>query len=654
MAESLADRLGIRRRVRILEGPTDAMPSSWGAARPVILLPAGAERWSRTRLATVLLHELGHVRRWDCLSQLLAEIVVALHWFNPLTWLAAHRLRVEREHACDDIVLRCGATPTTYASELVGLAREFRTLRGAAVAGIAMSGPAHLRERVVALLDARRPRKLGRRAAFAGLILAGATVLGLASVTPARAGSLAEDVPGSPEPEGVAVLASVREPGPDLPYLALPQQEMTCGMARDGWRSTSIQSRDNDEIDMEWSRPGCTVEISIDGDVEFTDDFTDIARISSRGRFRIEEDDDGTERWLEITPGDGGRPQYEYRVDRDERAFDAPARAWYEGMLLQAFRRSGIAAEERVAGLLRSGGEAAVLAEIDELYSDHVFARYVEEFIRQADLTEDEAVQLVEQAEDRVDSDHYMAQILLALADRHLASDQGVDAFLRATRTLESDHYRAEVLGHALDNRELDRDQVLELVRAVNGMESDHYTAEVLGEVAGRYFLDAGMREPYLEAVMTVESDHYKAELLQNLLDRGDLSDQEIDVVLGAVAQMESDHYKAEILKEFGRDLPEAQLPSYIQLARSVESDHYRSEILLEVASRDLSDDQMVRTIESVEIMESDHYKAAVLQEIIRSHPGGDGVVYDALVEAMESIESRHYRGEIAEMLLPR
>ncbi len=405
---------------------------------------------------------------------------------------------------------------------------------------------------------------------------------------------------------------------------------------------------------MEWSRPGCTVEVRIDGEIDFTDDFMDIARLSSGSSFRIEEEDGRTRRWLEVTPGAGGQPEYEYRVDRDARPFDAAARAWYEGMLLQTFRRSGIAAEERVAALLRTGGQAAVMQEIDQLRSDHVFARYVEELILQADLSEQEAVRLVETASERVESDHYTAQILLALADRHLTSDQGVAAFLRATRTLESDHYRAEVLSHALERRELERDQVLELIRAVNGMESDHYTAAVLGSVAQRYFLDEEMRQPYLEAVMTVESDHYKAQLLQSLLDRGDLSAQETAVVLEAVGQMDSDHYKAEILKAFGRDLPGDQIPAYLDLTRSMDSDHYRSEILLEMASRDLTDTQRVQAIQAVEIMESDHYKAAVLEEIIRSTPERSGPVYDALVEAMGSIESRHYRGQIAELLLPR
>ncbi len=247
LAATLAGELGIRRPVRLLEGSPDAMPMSWGVVRPVILLPAGAEGWSRSRVATVLLHELAHVRRWDCLSQALAEIAVAIHWMNPLAWYAAHRLRVEREHACDDTVLRLGARPTAYATELVRLARDFHPARAGASAGMAMSGPSHLRARVAALLDAGRPRRLGRGGALAGAAVAGVAVMLLASVTPARAGA------PTPDPEGATIRSTVRmaaagvQPGAStsLPGRAaagfaggvgptvLPQ-ETSCGMAQDG------------------------------------------------------------------------------------------------------------------------------------------------------------------------------------------------------------------------------------------------------------------------------------------------------------------------------------------------------------------------------------------------------------------------------------
>ena len=205
----------------------------------------------------------------------------------------------------------------------------------------------------------------------------------------------------------------------------------------------------------------------------------------------------------------------EYRLNRDEQDFDGAARDWYEGMLLQVFRRSGFMAQERASSLLRMGGVPAVLAELEFLSSDYTFATYVAELIEQADLTEDQAVGLVERSTSRVDSDHYMAGILTALAERHLDSERGLDAFLSGARTLES----------------------------------DHYVTEVLGAVATQYFLDPATRSTYMRAVRSVESDHYRAMLLSSLLDRSDLDADEESDVLRAIAEMESDHYRAEALR---------------------------------------------------------------------------------------------------------
>jgi hypothetical protein len=105
----------------------------------------------------VLLHELAHVRRHDYLNQLVARLACAVHWFNPLAWMAARRLRAERERACDDQVLRTGASACDYAEHLLAVARGLRPV-GRGTMGIAMAGRSAFGERVAALLDARCSR----------------------------------------------------------------------------------------------------------------------------------------------------------------------------------------------------------------------------------------------------------------------------------------------------------------------------------------------------------------------------------------------------------------------------------------------------------------------------------------------------------------
>ncbi|GAB5518252.1 MAG: hypothetical protein RhofKO_05030 [Rhodothermales bacterium] len=76
------------------------------------MLPIEADTWSQERRRCVLLQELAHVKRYDCVSQSFAQMACAFNWYNPLVWLAARHMRIEREKACDDFVLRGGVAPS--------------------------------------------------------------------------------------------------------------------------------------------------------------------------------------------------------------------------------------------------------------------------------------------------------------------------------------------------------------------------------------------------------------------------------------------------------------------------------------------------------------------------------------------------------------
>lgn len=77
-----------------------------GWLRPVILVPEGLrERFSAGEIRGMFLHELAHVRRGDLIWSRVMLVVCALHWFNPLVWLLARRMRADAELECDRIAL---------------------------------------------------------------------------------------------------------------------------------------------------------------------------------------------------------------------------------------------------------------------------------------------------------------------------------------------------------------------------------------------------------------------------------------------------------------------------------------------------------------------------------------------------------------------
>src|SRR5205085_2607370 len=93
LLEGTCARLGLRRDVELLESDETEVPLTWGTLRPRLLLPAGSSSWPDAQKRAVLAHELAHVERHDALTQLIARVACAVHWFNPLAWAAAAALR---------------------------------------------------------------------------------------------------------------------------------------------------------------------------------------------------------------------------------------------------------------------------------------------------------------------------------------------------------------------------------------------------------------------------------------------------------------------------------------------------------------------------------------------------------------------------------
>jgi beta-lactamase regulating signal transducer with metallopeptidase domain len=161
LAVDLASSLGITRRLTFLESARASMPMAAGIFTPSVLMPEDANRWPLERLRIVLLHELAHVKRRDCLTHVIAQLACALHWFNPLAWVAARHVRTERERACDDLVLACGTRGPDYAEELLEIARVMRGGRYPALLGgatLAMAHRSQLEGRLIAILDPKVPR----------------------------------------------------------------------------------------------------------------------------------------------------------------------------------------------------------------------------------------------------------------------------------------------------------------------------------------------------------------------------------------------------------------------------------------------------------------------------------------------------------------
>jgi beta-lactamase regulating signal transducer with metallopeptidase domain len=134
------------------------VPTAIGFIKPLVVIPSWTmQELSASELNTILLHELAHLRRWDDWTNLIQKVLGALLFFHPAVWWIEKKLELEREMACDDLVLAKAASPQVYAECLVSLAEKSLLRRGLALAQAAVGRMRHMSLRVAQILDKKRP-----------------------------------------------------------------------------------------------------------------------------------------------------------------------------------------------------------------------------------------------------------------------------------------------------------------------------------------------------------------------------------------------------------------------------------------------------------------------------------------------------------------
>ncbi|HEY2168121.1 MAG TPA: M56 family metallopeptidase [Candidatus Angelobacter sp.] len=134
-------------------------PGVFGIRKPVLLLPEGITRYlTPDQLATIVEHELCHVRRRDNLTAAIHMVVEAIFWFYPPVWWIRMRLIEERERACDEAVLQTGSAADVYAESILNVCKFYIESPLACASGVTGSD---LKKRITRILAGHAVRRLG-------------------------------------------------------------------------------------------------------------------------------------------------------------------------------------------------------------------------------------------------------------------------------------------------------------------------------------------------------------------------------------------------------------------------------------------------------------------------------------------------------------
>jgi beta-lactamase regulating signal transducer with metallopeptidase domain len=137
----------------IFEANNLKTPFVLGLIRPKIYLPVGLNVDERSY---ILLHEQTHIHRKDNIIKIVAFLILCIHWFNPLVWIAFMLMSMDMELSCDERVLKemDKDIKKPYANSLLSLATGRHILNGSPLA----FGEGNAKGRVKNVLNYKKPR----------------------------------------------------------------------------------------------------------------------------------------------------------------------------------------------------------------------------------------------------------------------------------------------------------------------------------------------------------------------------------------------------------------------------------------------------------------------------------------------------------------
>lgn len=542
LVQRTARELGITRPITMIWGNQVSVPVTWGVLYPMVLLPQSAREWSEDRRRFVLVHELAHVKRFDALTQFLAQITTALFWFSPFVWLAEWRMRVERECACDDTVIEHGTEPTLYADELLQMVRSLmrRRTQQPAFAALAMARKSEFEGRMLAILDPDRPRRV--TGITSGLLFALLSVL--IAVPVAAIDPFALEVVTTP-------LATDLDPAPIAPVASTSD----CDLSAKGMGITADVGGNPKNIDIKFRQEGRCVLADLTWPVQLSTDERRILAVEPGGFVRLREVTPQRDVELVIEHPTGANVKRAFSINaRTTHDDGATEREWVARVLPEVLSEAAIDPAQRVTRMLKSNGFGATLRQIAALHSRSARLAHFKALIVVNEWTDAELTQIRTSAEQSLSSSATDLEAFKRVLSRRASPVKALKAAGNDVELME------QVLTGITSNYDLrvammsqlfgaNRETLLMFMRAAQRMSSGYELGTFLIATTPYYLgKDAQLVKAWFSGVGKVSSSYERRLVLMATLDYAQGKDAITSRLLNALTDMSSSYEKTVVL----------------------------------------------------------------------------------------------------------
>ena len=684
--------LSITRGVRVVLTDAVAVPAISGVVRPSLMLPIDAGEWTDDACRVVALHELAHVARWDAVGQIAGQIACALYWFLPPVWMGARRATALREQATDDVVLGTGVRASTYAANLIELAR--RCAEGTAVATtLAMASPEQVHRRVEAILDPTAPRRrltIGAAISLAIVTTAAVTTIAAASpvpqdqwptpppppppastvpplpppppppeampdlpLAPPTATPTPPTPPSPPTPEVAATQMPAPPPPPPPPVYAMPPTPPPAPPMRPVYAPTPAPpppppARATPPPPPPPAPPAPASVSALCGS-------------DTKSSSQSMNTDGNRQTWtVKISA-----PSCDVDLRADGRVtfnadFTDISSLSSRGMFRLSVLRDGVRHELTIT---EHNGTLARTWKVDDkeqpydAAAQRWFAAFLLDLDRQTAIGVDVrlpmllkqgGVAAVLRETAQMPGDYARSVYFGKLAGATSLSAANVTAILDQVISMGTGDYCAEqILSHVAASRAGDPAVHAAALRVLDGMKSDYYIAEGTRAVIGSRPAPADV-EFLLRAAVHMSSDFYRLQMIEHVTKGGTLSAPQRGELARITAGMHDDYYTSNVIRLVAGDggLDASSRRTLLDATRRMHNDNYKLDaVRVMLADPGVREADLLDLVELTRGMGSDFYKAEALRAIA-GHSAASARVNDAVISAADGLPD-YYRTSV-------
>jgi len=312
------------------------------------------------------------------------------------------------------------------------------------------------------------------------------------------------------------------------------------------------------------------VEVRYEGDIQFNEDETGIARISPGGYLEYWRNEDhllagmNDKGGLQVELYENGKP-----IDRASDEGKALEAKVIKGMIGLGFDIDG-----RMDRLYRRGGYAALLRGVDSVDGDFIRGRYLERILEGDSLSAPVVAAAIARVGDKMGSDYDKNRLLEKVDTLYLKNDSVCAGYMAVVKSIHGDYEKSEALRHFLRGA-FPVGQYVGVLDAASTVSGDYERSNVLRELIGHPLAEGKPFDSLLRVVGSMNGDYEKSNLLKQIIQKDAKDGGSWAGLIRTTTTLGGEYERSNVLVEIGQKLPKTDSlrALYMNAAKTVHSD---------------------------------------------------------------------------------